>query len=336
MGEDGGVEAEAAPDGGRGNGRSTRSGSGSGRSGRVSPPTGRVVRLLDELARRSPEPVSLAELARQLNLAPSTCLGILNELVGADYVVRHAAGPRYSLGPMLVTLGQVAQRSQPALGVAREQITALAAELGAVCTVATVAREEIVVLVRIGRGSAGIEPQVDEGARFPFFAPIGVMFAAWDSDERVAAWLDRAPVEFDEERLDRLRHVITSCREQGWLVERLTEVERTLHRVLPSLVGHPGDAQVRPALTQAAALFAQRDYVVGELTDDGEPSVSVVCAPTFTAEGRPDLVLSVYVMRDHVPGAEVRRVAEALRRCSDAVTRSVGGYDPWRAAAASG
>jgi DNA-binding IclR family transcriptional regulator len=306
--------------------------SGNNRSGRASPPTGRVVRLLDALSRRAPEPVSLAQLARQVDLAPSTCLGILNELVDADYVVRHSTGPRYSLGPMLVTLGQVAQRSQPALGLARQQITALAAELGTVCTVATLAQDEIVVLARVG-DSSGIQPSVEEGSRFPFFAPIGVMFAAWDSDDRVAAWLQRAPLEFEEERLARLQQVISSCREHGWLVERLTDVERTLHQVLPTMVRHPGNAQVRPALTQAAALFAQRDYIVGELPDDGVCSVSVMCAPTFTADGHPDLVLSVYVMRDDAPAIEVRRIAGILQRCADAVTGSVGGYDPWRAAA---
>jgi DNA-binding IclR family transcriptional regulator len=308
--------------------RNRRNGAGA-RSGRGSPPTARVTRVLAELARSSPQPVGLTQLARQLELAPSTCLGILNELVDADFVVRHAVGPRYSLGPALVTLGRTAQRSQPAIGLATEQATALAASLGRVCTVATVERDEIVVLARAGR-TTGIQPYVEAGSRFPFFAPIGVMFAAWDTDASVAAWLGRSPVVFDEARLERLRRVIASCRQQGWLVERLTDVERTLHQVLPAAVGNARDAEVRPIIAQAAALFTERDYILGELPDDGTCSVSVVCAPTFDVDGLPDLIVSVYMMEDDTPGDQVRGIAEQLRRGADAVTGAVGGRDPWR------
>lgn len=295
---------------------------------RRSPPTDRVMRVLELFASVAPERLGLSAVARALRLSQSTCLGILNELARSGYLARHTPGPTYSLGGALVLLGQAAQASLPGLEPGSAEAVALAADLGAVCTVSAVIGREIVVLDRRGLAS-GSEPFVDAGTRFPFHAPIGVMFVAWQDDAAVAEWLDRAPVELPRAQVARIRRVIRACRAEGYLVERLTEAEQQLHRFLPGLGQRDGDERVARALAHAVLVFAQRDYLPSELRQGERCSVSMISAPCFGPAATPELILSVYVMQPDVEVDRVLEVAAELRRAAARVTDAVGGRDPW-------
>jgi DNA-binding IclR family transcriptional regulator len=112
------------------------------------------------------------------------------------------------------------------------------------------------------------------------------------------------------------------------MAERLTDAERTLHELLP-FAGSDGTDAVWRAVAQAAELFGDRDYVREELEALRRCSVSVMTAPAFDADGGPDLWLSAYVMQPSVTVSRVRALGARLRQAADAVTASVGGYDPW-------
>lgn len=283
--------------------------------------------MLRALSEAAPEALPLATVARHAELSASTCLGILTELAAADWVVRRDPGPTYSLGPAAVVVGQAAQRSHAGLAEAHRQLAGLAAELGRVCTVAGVVDAHIVVLGRVGDDPAA--PAVVPGTRYPLVAPIGSMFVAWHDDAYVQAWLDRSAVELDRRRVARTWEVVAACRRLGWMVERLTQAERTFHELLP-LVGSDGNEAVWRAVAQAGELFGDRDYVLDELASATRCSVSLISAPAFDADGHPDLWLTAYVMRSSVPVRQVRAIGERLRVAADAVSAAVGGRDPWR------
>lgn len=298
---------------------------------RRSNPTRRVTGILGLLAAEAPKALTLSTIANSLGLSMSTCLGILNELRAVGYVERHADSRAYSLGIAVLELGQAARQSKPALGEARSQLRRLAREFGKVCTVATTVSEEVVVLDRFGEaenvGQLGLS-----GSRYPFDAPVGLMFVAWDSDEAVQAWLSRAPIDLEPARLKRMRAVISACRQTGYLVERMTDVDVRLHRML-RLIEHEPQA-VSQAFATAAAIFGERDYLIEELSRSRYASVSVICAPSFDMDGRPHLILSAYVMDERVPVSTVRQMGEQLRAACDAVTVVAQGQDPWSDAAA--
>ena len=297
---------------------------------RRSPPTARVAHVLAALTESAPEALSLAAVARHARLSASTCLGILTELAAAEWVVRRDPGPTYSLGPAAVVVGQAAQRSHAGLAEARRQLATVAEDLGGLCTVAGVVDAHIVVLDRAGHDPSA--PLVATGTRYPFAAPIGVMFAAWHDDAYVRAWIERATIDLDRRRVARTLDVVASCRTLGWMAERLTDAERTLHELLPLAGDDPNDAVWR-AVARAAELFGDRDYVLEEIEASARCSVSVVTAPAFDAEGRPDLWLSAYVMHPSVPTRRVRAIGERLRAAADHVSASVGGRDPWKRSA---
>ena len=296
---------------------------------RSSPPTRRVVNVLNLLAEDPGRALTLTVIAAQSAITPATCLGILNELAQAAYVVRHP-DRTYSLGGALVSVGAAARDSRAGVSRARIELRALGEELGRLCTASSVIGDEIVVLDVAGPVTEE-SPLVRIGSRFPFLAPVGLVNAAWHSDAVITRWLERAPVELPKKKLARLRAVIASARQQGYMVERLTNVEANLHQILPMAFANAGSDATRRALAEALLIFADRDYLTNELERPATSSVSVICAPCFDADGRPELVLGVYVMEVKVTIAAVRRMAARLRAACDAVTTSIGGRDPFSA-----
>ena len=295
---------------------------------RNSPPTLRVVNVLNLLAEDPGRALTLTAIATQAAITPATCLGVLNELRQAGYVVRHP-DRTYSLGGALVMVGAAARDSRPGIARARVELPSLADALDRLCTASSVIGDEIVVVEAAGPVNEATPP-VRVGSRFPFLAPVGLVNAAWYDDATIVRWLERAPVELSAAKLARLRAVIAAARHQGYMVERLTNVEASLHRILPMTFANSGSDATRRALAEALLIFADRDYLTGELEHPKTSSVSVICAPCFDADGRPELVLGVYVMEVKVSIAAVRRTATRLRAACDAVTRSIGGRDPFR------
>jgi len=295
---------------------------------RSSPPTRRVVAVLNLLAGDPTTPRTLTSIASTAGLSPATCLGILNELATAGYVVRHP-DRTYSLGGALVSVGAAAREGRPGIDRARRELRRLSDELGRFGTASSVIGEEIVVLDTAGPTRDGL-PFVQPGSRFPFLAPVGLVNAAWCSDADIAAWIERAPLDLGKDKRARMRSVIASCRQHGVAVERLTNAETSLHQILPLALRSVSGEATRRALSEALLVFADRDYLVEELDQPGSSSVSVICAPCFDADGHPELILGVYVMEAAVKHSAVRSMATRLRAACDAVTDSIGGHDPFR------
>jgi DNA-binding IclR family transcriptional regulator len=297
---------------------------------RRSNPTRRVTSILGLLAAEAPKSLTLSVIAKTLGLSLSTSLGILNELREVGYVERHEESKGYTLGAGVLELGQAARQSKPALGVARSEMLRLHADFGKVCTVATTVGGQVVVLDRVG-DAENVGQLGTAGSRYPFDAPVGIMFVAWERDDVVQAWLDRAPIELEQSRLRRMRAIIDACRQTGYLVERMTEVDVRLHRMLRLVEREP--QAVSQAFATAAAIFGERDYLVQELSRGTHASVSVICAPAFDVDGRPHLILSMYVLDEHIPVKLTREMGARLRSACAAVTRAEQGFDPWSGSA---
>ncbi|RJO73818.1 ArsR family transcriptional regulator [Nocardia panacis] len=294
---------------------------------RRSAPTVRVIQVLDFLVERRGKRYGLSELARELNLAKPTCLGILTELSAAGYLVRDPNTHTYGLGPALIEAGRVAQEGFAIAAMARAELAELSARYRGTCTVSAVTGGRITVLESAGPGLAKLGVKV--GATYDFAPPVGLMYVLWDTDAAFDAWLATPPTVPLRQDETRLRQVVTECRERGYLVESMTAAGRRLYSLLAGVAAHDLPDDLRRLVGELVTSLGERVYLGVDLRPRKEHPVSLLAAPTYGGDGRQNMVLTMYVGRS-ITGAEIARRGAALVAAADAVTARSGGRAPNR------
>ncbi|MFI6995910.1 helix-turn-helix domain-containing protein [Nocardia sp. NPDC050175] len=289
--------------------------------GRRSAPTVRVVQVLDFLVEQRGKRFGLSELARTLDLAKPTCLGILTELTAGGYLVRDADTLTYGLGPALIAAGRVAQDSFAISALARTELEKLTARYRTTCTASAVVGEQIMVLESTGPGLVKV------GAAYHFAPPVGLMYVLWDTDAAFNAWLAKpatVPLQQDEARL---RQIVAECRARGYLVESLTTAGGRLYSMLAGFAARELPDELRELVGELVTSLGERVYVGADLRPRKEHPVSLLAAPTYGGDGRQNMVLTMYVGAS-ITGAEIDRRGTALVAAADAVTTASGGRRP--------
>jgi DNA-binding IclR family transcriptional regulator len=289
--------------------------------GRRSAPTARVVQVLDFFVEQRGKRFGLSELARELDLAKPTCLGILTELTSGGYLVRDAGTVTYGLGPALIAAGRVAQDSFAISALARVELEKLSARYHTTCTASAVVGEQIMVLESTGPGLVKV------GAAYHFAPPVGLMYVLWDTDAAFDAWLAKPPAVPLRQDEERLRQVVAECRERGFLVESTTTAGRRLYSLLAGVADRDLPPELRELVGELVTSLGERVYLGSDLRPRKEHAVSLLAAPTYDGDGRQNMVLTMYVGRS-ITGAEIARRGAALVAAADAVTANSGGRKP--------
>jgi DNA-binding IclR family transcriptional regulator len=289
--------------------------------GRRSAPTARVVQVLDFFVEQRGKRFGLSELARELDLAKPTCLGILTELTSGGYLVRDAGTVTYGLGPALIAAGRVAQDSFAISALARVELEKLSARYHTTCTASAVVGEQIMVLESTGPGLVKV------GAAYHFAPPVGLMYVLWDADAAFDAWLAKPPAVPLRQDEERLRQVVAECRERGFLVESMTTAGRRLYSLLAGVADRDLPPELRELVGELVTSLGERVYLGSDLRPRKEHAVSLLAAPTYDGDGRQNMVLTMYVGRS-ITGAEIARRGAALVTAADAVTANSGGRKP--------
>jgi DNA-binding IclR family transcriptional regulator len=296
---------------------------------RRSPPTERVVAVLDFLVAHPGERFGLSELARAVGLAKPTCLGIANELTRGGYLAHDPATKTYRLGPALIAAGRVAQHDFTAAALARRELADLSTRYDTVCTASAVVGEQIMVLERSGPARAAATVKV--GQTYPFAPPVGLMYVLWGGDRALDEWLARPPTLPSRTDRTHLRRVVGECRERGYLVESLSPNGMRLHSLMAGVAAYDLPAEVRNLVGEMVSSLGERVYLGADLAARRRHPVSLIAAPTFDADGRQELVLTLYV-GEAITGAEIARRGDALVAAAETVTEQVSGRRPtgWR------
>jgi DNA-binding IclR family transcriptional regulator len=292
-------------------------------SARRSPPTERVVAVLDFLTAHPTRQFGLSELARRLEISKPTCLGIVSALVEAGYLVRNDEAKTYGLGPALIAAGRAAQEGFAVGPIARRHLDELSSQFDTTCTASGVIGDRITILELTC--PPRIRPTAKVGEVYPFAPPVGLMYVLWDSDRSLEAWLHREPtlpVRRDHERLDR---VVAQCRRAGYLVETLTPMGHRLHTAMAGVAAHQLPRELRELLGEMAANLGERVLLDDE--DAIEHPVSLLAAPTYDADSRQSLVVTMHVGAI-IDRAEIAERGSALVRTADAITAAIGGRRP--------
>lgn len=292
--------------------------------GRSSPPTQRVVAVLDYLAKHPQERFGLSELARRLQLAKPTCLGIVTTLTESGYLVRDGADKTYRLGPSLIALGHLAQESLRVNPAARAELARLSKSFDTTAALAAVVDDRITLLELVEPPGSDVGVRV--GQSYPFAPPVGLMFVLWD-DDALRSWLDRAPtipLRTETQRLDR---VIAECRTAGYLVERLTPGGRRLYAMMAGMSSTLPD-ELRALLGELISDIGERVYLSSEAEGARQRhDVSVISAPVYDHHHRQVMVVSLQIGRA-LTDSEIAKHARGLVAAGDALTAQLGGTKP--------
>jgi DNA-binding IclR family transcriptional regulator len=284
---------------------------------RPSPQTDRVVAIIELLASRPTQPLSLAAVTRHLGVNKSTCYSMLTALTQAGWLLRDPFRKTYRLGPALAAVSRVASAGFPALDFARSAIETLSRETGANCAALSVADDHVTVVEQV-RDLRAMGPGLAISAPIPLRPPLGTVVVAWSAPEAVERWLARAP----EAVHDRLRRALAVTRDRGYTVELVARPPTQLREAVVG-VGEPG-VRVSQLLAELADELVERDDFLGvDLEPDRSYLVGTVNAPVFDPEGNVTLVLALNGFGAPLTGREVEALAHRLVLATTTVSKAL-------------
>jgi DNA-binding IclR family transcriptional regulator len=295
-------------------------------TGRASPPTGRVVRVLEFMSRHPQDRFGVSDLARRVDLSKPTCLGIVTTLTESGYLIRDGRDKTYRLGPALITLGHKAQESMRVNPAAREELRRLSTRFATTAALSAVVDDRITLLELVAPQGARVGVEV--GQSYPFAPPVGLMFVLWD-DEAVRSWLAKEPTIPLRTDTERLHRVITECRADGYLVERLTPGGQRLYALMAGMSNSLPD-ELRALLGEIVSDIGERVYLRSEASGPRQRhDISVISAPVYDHHQRQAMVASLQIGRA-LTDAEIADRAHGLIAAADVLTAQLGGVKPPR------
>ncbi len=298
---------------------------------RPSPQTERLVDLVEALAARPDQGLSLTELARHLGVTPATCHPMVTALTARGWLRRHPVRRTYRLGPAFVGLGRAAAGAAETQELARAALVALQQEHP--CDgVVLAAGDDVTTIVDLVPDRRGSGLQI--GDQVPVRAPLGASIAAWSDAAAVERWLSAGD---PPESLRRsYEELLDAVRGRGFAVELTGTVDARIYEVLAQIGGRYGEVEADPG---AARLRSLLDELVGEVGGpEGfhpvtiEPGrtyqVGTMSAPVFDLAGEVVLVLALRGLPEQLAGVEVQHLGRRLVEAADEVTAVSGGRRP--------
>ena len=285
---------------------------------RPAPGAERSVAVLELLAAHPDERFTLSEVARRCDLNKATAHALLSTLTARGVLLRHPEEKRYSLGPVLVTIGEAARRGYTAVDFVGPSLRRLARDTGLWARAWVVDRDHIGVVDDAGRpaGLAGSGP-----VRLPLVPPLGALGMAYADAATVEAWLARAPA---AEGAGAAAAALPEIRRLGFVVTVATPEWRALtgsaRRPLQAVVDD--DASPVRALLAAAA---HQPLFLADLTGASTPPAEIT-APVFGRGGAVAMALSLTSVADEsMPSTACTSSQGCWFAAADDLTTMVGG-----------
>jgi DNA-binding IclR family transcriptional regulator len=239
---------------------------------------------------------------------------------------RSADTNEYRLGPALIPMGAVAQRSFAALAHAKREAEHLAEEFAAQCIISMATGEELLIV-----GRAGI-PREDsirplEGQRHPLSPPVGSSVLAWAGEGAIEAWLDRIGSELTEAERDHYRIAFDAVRRRGYAVGLRVDRLDDLYEIYTNADLYTPEGR-RDIYSAMAALAHDDDYLPA--TDDLPPDarLSAVAVPVFGPDT--SLLFAISLVPDGQSARNIPVLSRALMRSAEHVMEAIDGRRPSR------
>jgi DNA-binding IclR family transcriptional regulator len=277
-----------------------------GAMARPSPQTNRVVALIEILAARPNEALTLADVTRRLGVNKSTCYSMLAALTEVGWLLRDPFHKTYRLGPALVAVGRAASSGFPALDFVRPAMIELSRGVGSHCLALAVATEHVTVVDQV-RDVRAVGAPIGHGY-IPLRPPFGAAVAAWSSAESARRWLALAP----PGTADRYAAALDVVRRRGFVVE-LAE---------PSWAP-PTHGTSLPEVVEQLARLLPPDVLPLELSPTKSYAVSAINAAVVDPSGEVVLIVSLMGFPGPLTGAEVEVTGRRLKAATATVTAAL-------------
>lgn len=130
------------------------------------PAVTRAIAILRQLG-RSAEPVGVNQLARELDLVPSTCLHILRVLLDEGLVTFDQQTKRYTIGIGILAIARSAIQRNTLASLIEPRLTELSTKLGGTAIATEMDNTDHMVVVALSRANQLVRLQTNLGSRFP-------------------------------------------------------------------------------------------------------------------------------------------------------------------------
>lgn len=184
------------------------------------PAVTRAIAILRFLG-KSTEPLGVNQIARELNLIPSTCLHILRTLVEEELVAFDSVTKLYSLDAGILTLAHNVMRQNSFAEIIQPALNELSVRYGVTAIGVRVSGMRHMVVVAVSHMELPFRLHISVGSRFPaLISATGRCFAAFgghsweDLVERFQSLKWEKPPTLEEWRLD-----IERTKETGYAID---------------------------------------------------------------------------------------------------------------------
>lgn len=292
-----------------------------------SDPNHRPINVVTFLAAHPTETFTLAEIARYLGLSKGSAHRVMTALTKTGFVHRHPRQKTYSLGIVLVAIGQAALQKYPGIEIARRKMARLVAELKVGCGATAIVNDEYLLLGREGPPHA-YDGLTLVGERRFVVPAIGIGQMAWRSQTEIEEYLDRGVAYMSDAAR---RHVLASfpiIRRRGYSMAANGLGMRRL--VQATIVPIGQGVEEAPGLSSLAgdAGIPLEEYQLLTFEDARGKGVNYLAAPVFSSDGEISFEILMSGLPVDLSEAEFERYAGRLLLAADIVTKEIRGRKP--------
>lgn len=208
-------------------------------SKRQVPAVTRALAILKFLA-RSPEPIGVNPMARELDLVPSTCLHILRVLQDEGLVDFDSITKRYSIGIGILPLAKSALQRNTFSTLVQPKLSDLSQKFGVTSIATQLAEPGQMIVVALSQSSMPFRLQVDMGSRFPaLISATGRLFAAYNVHDEAALRNGFNKLVWDHPPAFEIwREEVREAQERGYSVDQGTYISGVTVVAIPVFGNH--------------------------------------------------------------------------------------------------
>ena len=285
------------------------------------PAFGRAARILGILAQRSPDRLTLTEIARAAGIHKATCATLLTTMVECGFLSRDS-DLRYLLGPATLAPARGYLQGFPALVGGRRPMVDFIAATGLSCAMIGRDGDELIVLEMLGNE----EPPhlyMRQGSRLPLEPPLGNAFKAWSPADEQYDWLKRTSSIFGGKPAD-YAAALERVRRQGYSLGGEFDLSVELASALTRAQQEGRDSSVLQAAI-SSSVGSGRQL---EPTASSTALINTIIVPVFDRSGRVTATLDAYGDFGQLTQAGLGEVLPELLYTAVRITQVIRGLLP--------